>query len=409
MNVLIPPILVLASILRLFKLQAASFGHNEAVAALLTQNYGWTEMFAKISHEALPPLYFSVLKIWGAVFGNGVWGLRSFSVLFGVLTVWVGYLFVKELFQNKTDKVKSLSLISALLLAVNPWLILSSMQATAVALASFFVLLTSYLWLKALRKNTRRAWVFYAISLAMGLYTHYFIILVLITHISYTVYDVFKQKKDWRYALGAYLLAVLLFLPWLPHVSKQSKFFDSYFVFISIFLTIMAVFLLLQIPWIKTKRVSLAIFALACLAGFGFYSSNLDSKNNPGMAGAHEYIRERASETDKIFLGSKFVYASFLYYNQTTIAPQLISQAAFDDLSDSQDRSILSPEAIILESEILNNHLTNPNDNIWLVWTTGFDQAKPNVPGGWTVVEEKEFADTPTFKNNIIVTHYYVK
>ncbi|MDP4001105.1 MAG: glycosyltransferase family 39 protein [bacterium] len=366
-------------------------------------------MFSKIRHEALLPLYLILLKIWGAVFGNGVWSLRSLSVLFGVLTVWIGYLFVKELFQNKTDKVKSLSLISALLLAINPWLVLSSMQTSTVALASFLVLLSSYLWLKTIRENTRKTWLVYAISLGLGLYTHYFFVFVLITHLGFTIYDIFKQKKDWRNALGAYLLAALLFLPWLPRLSKDSTFFDNYFVFISLFLTIIVAFLLLHIPWIKTRRVSLTIFVLANLVGFGFFSSNLDTKNNPGMAGAHEYIRERASETDKIFLGSKFVYASFIYYNQTTINPQLISQVNFDDLPDFQNKSVLAPEAVVLESEILNNTESDPDENIWLIWTTGFDQSKPNVPGGWTVVEETEFGDTPKFKGNIIVTHYYVK
>ncbi|MBI2607710.1 MAG: glycosyltransferase family 39 protein [Candidatus Doudnabacteria bacterium] len=352
-------------------------------------------MFARLSIDSPPPLYYIVLKFWGGIFGSGVGSLRSLSVIFGALTIWVGYLFARELLASNADESKPLSFLTGLLLAVNPWLIWSSMQVGNVAFGTFLGLLASYLLIKALRENELRAWLAYVLSLIACLFTHYFFLVVFLAHLGFSGYYILRQKKDWRYPAGSFVLSFLIILPWLLKTFRQFELTNNDFVFMLPFLIVLLSFLLLKISGSRTKKTIIVILIFANLFSYAFYAVGLDAKNNPGMAGATEYINERAGDTDKIFLSTEFLYPGFVYYNGTGIQPKLISETKALNL-------LISPEYITLENEILKNTQTEINDNVWLVWTREQNQTKPNVPGTWTVVEEIEFG-------GIAITYYLVK
>src|ERR1700745_3820400 len=92
-----------------------------------------------------PPLYYWLLRVWGYVFGQGLLSLRGFSILFGVLTIWAGYLFVKAAFKNE-----KLAIVAPFFLAINPFQIQYSLEARMYTLGTFLVMLSSYLLVKAL-------------------------------------------------------------------------------------------------------------------------------------------------------------------------------------------------------------------------------------------------------------------
>jgi hypothetical protein len=128
---------------------------------------------------------------------------------------------------------------------------------------------------------------------------------------------------------------------------------------------------------------------------------SLDPKDKPGMRAVANSIQSTAHPADKIYIGSNFVFFSFRYYNQTGIQPRLISK-------DPKDLALLNPEDLISNDTIFNHPEVKKNDIVWLVWTTAFGLSKPNVPGSWQKMDEKEFGDTPEFKGNIIVTQYRI-
>jgi hypothetical protein len=65
--------------------------------------------------------------------------------------------------------------------------------------------------------------------------------------------------------------------------------------------------------------------------------------------------------------------------------------------------------AMIARDELLADWRELPRGaRVWLIWTTGFWQQKPPVPGGWRLVREEEFVDTPGFKGSIFVAEYEV-
>ena len=105
-----------------------------------------------------------------AIFGLNEFAVRFPSALFGTLTVLVVYFLVKELFLNnnltsKNQKIKSsLSKIShlphltSLLLTISPWHILLSRAGFEANIATFFIVLGTYFFIKAVKHeppNTR--------------------------------------------------------------------------------------------------------------------------------------------------------------------------------------------------------------------------------------------------------------
>lgn len=216
-------ILVWATILRFFNNTAVSLWHDEAFSALYIK-YSWAEMLDRIILDVHPPLYYYVLRLWSYVFGHSLLSLRGMSILFGVLTVWAGYLFVKKAFRNQ-----NLALLAALFLAINPFQIQYALEARMYTLGTFLLMISSWLLLRALESRRKRDWIYYGLAAVACFYTHYYLLFSVIAQGVYALYIIFR-RGDWRgnykdnqliNLMLAGALAVLLYVPWLPTLMEQ--------------------------------------------------------------------------------------------------------------------------------------------------------------------------------------------
>ena len=78
--------LLLAALLRLYRLDGQSLWYDEGVSAFMTTR-GPMEIARAAAADIHPPLYYWLLSAWAAPFGNGESSLRGLSVLFGTTTV----------------------------------------------------------------------------------------------------------------------------------------------------------------------------------------------------------------------------------------------------------------------------------------------------------------------------------
>jgi mannosyltransferase len=426
--------------------------------------------------------------------------LRALSIIFGVLTVWAGYSLVKKAFKNE-----NLALLAALFLAINPFQIQYALEARMYTMGTFLALFSSYLLLKALESRTKKAWLFYGISAAAMLYTHYYLMFSVLAQGLYALYVIFK-RGEWKIAfknnqlvnlLMAAVFGVILYSPWLPAFMEQLSrvqggywippmdrwsipgtiwkiamggqginhptlviatiislillwffirrfreserwlmvlglvlpflaavglslkndiYLDRYFVFASLYFSIIVAGALFSINKVSVKRFLSTAFVLLSLYVFWANWNVLDVKDagssivkKPGMAAAGTYLNERVSKNDKIYVGSSFVFFTYKYYNQTGVTPKLISGSPLHDIPHFAGTAILTEQDLVLNDDIFNAANYNSNEIIWLLWTTGFGGSKPNVPGNWSGISEKSWADTPGFKGDIYVTQYRVK
>lgn len=243
-------ILLAAAFLRFYHLDASSLWSDEGNTwAMLGRSYGQIAQAA--AADIHPPGYYWLLKLWSSVFGTSAWAMRSFSAAAGVLLVFVVERIGQLLAAERAAK-RWLPLLAALIAAVNPLLVYYSQEARMymlLALAGaglFWAMLAGRLWScqadagreqalpgrpaswKTILQADRLAYVGYVLFAALGLWTHYsFAIVLAAANLAWIVrWAVLRIQPplrapfaSWR-ALGIWIglnvLALLLFLPWLP-------------------------------------------------------------------------------------------------------------------------------------------------------------------------------------------------
>jgi len=215
--VFLPLILILGAVLRLYNNIALALWHDEAFSALYLR-YPLGEMMARIILDVHPPLYYLILRLWSSVSGDSLLSLRLLSIIFGVLTVWAGYLFIKAAFHNKHA-----ALLSALILAINPFQIQYALEARMYTLGTFLILLSSYFLIRALESNRTKYWLFYSVTAAACLYTHYYLFFSVAAQGLFVLLYLIKNRnlKTFINSAWSYAGTALLFLPWLPYFNEQ--------------------------------------------------------------------------------------------------------------------------------------------------------------------------------------------
>jgi len=227
-------ILLVAAGLRFYRLDAQSFWNDEGNTARLVER-PVSLIIEGAAGDIHPPGYYLLLHVWRACTGESEFALRAFSALCGVLTVAVTAAVAQYIGRRRT------ALAAALLVAVHPLSVYYSQEARMYALLGLASALT--LWAaervtgyklqvssskpgcEVLRvRNLPLLLTPYslllALSIALGLYTQYAYIFVLIgLNLAFGVDWLLRCPWDWR-ALwqwsAAHALGVLAFLPWAP-------------------------------------------------------------------------------------------------------------------------------------------------------------------------------------------------
>ncbi len=166
---------------------------------------------ALASRPEHPPLYYLLARIWAGHFADPVVALRSLSALFGLLLLPAVYWFAREVFGDPR-----VSWMSVLLTATSPLFLLYAQEARQYALWSLLTALSGAAMLYALRTGERRAYYFYALTIALGLYAHIMFAFAVLTHALYLL----LTRGDYSsVAVRTFSIAlacgVLVFTPWM--------------------------------------------------------------------------------------------------------------------------------------------------------------------------------------------------
>ena len=168
-----------------------------------------------------PPLYYLLLKAWAGIFGWGELALRSLSVIALGGSLVFGGLLVKRMFGVRV------ALVALPFIILAPFLLRYGFEIRMYALASLIGIAATYVLVTALEaKTSRQRWIkytIYAIIVALGVYTLYYMALLWIAHLVWLAWITYREKKSLMKApwLLTFAGSVILFLPWLPTFLKQ--------------------------------------------------------------------------------------------------------------------------------------------------------------------------------------------
>ncbi len=223
-------ILILGSFLRFYKIGEESFWLDEGATATVMLKHGSLGILKNIYlyGNTLPeyysvggevPLYFILLHYWTRIFSISEISLRSFSAIFDILSILLVFLVAKKLLNEKV------ALLSSFFYAISIPAIEHSQEARQYSIYVFFVLLSTYFFIRILKNNKFTSWVLYMASITLGLYTSYLIFFVLVIDVIFLAYTIFVVRLDKNFVKKAIIAYVILFLINLPLIfsSLQPK------------------------------------------------------------------------------------------------------------------------------------------------------------------------------------------
>ena len=188
-------ILVLAVLLRLINLNQ-SFWLDEAAQAQMS-SLSLSEIWSGRARDFHPPLFYFLAHAWLTAGASEVW-LRLLPLTFGIINVYVIYLFATELFHNQKA-----AYLSAFFLSIAPFHIYYSQEFRSYSLLCLLGTTSMYLLIK-------QKYVWLALINALLLYTHYSSVFLIITQL------LLRPQT-----ISSGLLTLILYLPWLPHFFAQ--------------------------------------------------------------------------------------------------------------------------------------------------------------------------------------------
>lgn len=203
---------------RFLYITKADIWHDEGYTMMLI-THGPIDIIERTARDVHPPLYYLTAHVWQGLFGMSELAVRSLSAAFGIATIVLVYFLVRRLFSEGTAR------LATLFVALGPFVVRYSEEARMYGMASFFVVLSTYLLVRIASERTSRLkpWLFYGLVIAAGLYTHYYTLFIIPVHIIYLAWSRGGIKPlitDRNWWIGN-SLGALLFIPWVPIVLSQ--------------------------------------------------------------------------------------------------------------------------------------------------------------------------------------------
>ena len=214
--ILLGIIMLVAAILRLWKLGQVPFMHDEFSALLRTRFDNFNDFIQQgIMPDSHPIGVEAFLWIWVRIFGWSEFWIKLPFVLMGIGSIYLIYIIGRQWFNRKVG------LFSAAFFAVSQFTIFYSQLARPYSAGMFFVLLMAYFWYKVVfgTKTTTGDYVGFALSAWACSLIQYFSIaqagLIFLTGLFFLPKE--RRKAYWLSGIAA----VVLFAPTLPIFWQQ--------------------------------------------------------------------------------------------------------------------------------------------------------------------------------------------
>ena len=203
-------ILLLATIVRLNGILAQSFWIDEGFTWNLTQ-YG--DMFAILSQDVHPPLYFIMIDWWVEIAGTSQLSMRYFSFLPGIISIVMVYRLTGEIEIQRGEKNSLIPLIAAALMAVAEAETYLAHEARSYSWHILFACLSMWGFLRWSRQSQKKHLAVWILSTIALIYTFYLGAFVGVAQGVYSL--LFLRRKKLLIAIGALILSATTLMPWL--------------------------------------------------------------------------------------------------------------------------------------------------------------------------------------------------
>ena len=184
--------LITASVLRFYALDGGLW-LDEVLTYVEYARMPFGEIVTTYHSENQHFLYTLLAHASFLILGESAWSLRLPAVLFGIGSIWALYMLGRYVGGARE------ALLAAAMLAFSYHHVWFSQNARGYTGLLFWTLLASWLLLRGLREARPQLWLFYAIAVALGVYTHITMLFVFLGHfIIYLSTPVVRRRAIWH-------------------------------------------------------------------------------------------------------------------------------------------------------------------------------------------------------------------
>lgn len=172
-------------------------------------------ILAIIAGDVHVPLYHLLLHAWRLLFGDSIQIARVFSLVFFVASIPALYLLAKRAYSTRA------SLFVTFLFSISPFMNWYASEIRMYTMFVFFTILNQYFFVRILQDKEKNdtTWAFYALTSVLGVFTHYFFFLNLL---SQAIFFSFRRKLFLPSSFRRFLITATLvgsaFAPWVWYV-----------------------------------------------------------------------------------------------------------------------------------------------------------------------------------------------
>ncbi|MBM2826612.1 MAG: conserved rane protein of unknown function, partial [Dehalococcoidia bacterium] len=208
---LILSILLLATLLRLYRLDAQSLSGDEILTVYASRSGDIQEFRASSAGLDHPPLYFILLKGWRAMAGDSEFSLRFISLVASVATVALLYQLVR------TISSPAAGVTASLIASVSPFFVYFGQESRGYALMLCVMTLSVYLLTRIIAEGGGRYWLMWAGACIAALFTEYVAAPLVLAQSAFLLLLLVRgalQMKGWRWWFLANGMIAAALLPW---------------------------------------------------------------------------------------------------------------------------------------------------------------------------------------------------
>lgn len=184
---LLAGLLVVAFILRLYQLGAGMW-HDEISTYVNYGHLSFGELVTTYDSQNQHLLFSLLARASLVLFGDGAWALRLPAAFFGVASIGALYLLGRDVAGVRE------ALLSAALMTFSYHHIWFSQNARGYSGLLFWTILASWLLVRSLRDGSARTWLYYALTVALGIYTQLGMLFVVLGHFIIYGLALFKRR-----------------------------------------------------------------------------------------------------------------------------------------------------------------------------------------------------------------------
>ena len=208
-------ITIIAALLRFYEIDKLSFWQDEL----------FETGFIKVNLKDLVPIilqkdinmlsYDIIVNFWAKLVPSISEGsLRSLSALFSIASIPVVFLLGKSLSIDK-KKATAVGLVAAFLVTINAYNIQYAQEFRAYSLVFLLTALSTFLFIKAVEKNSPIWWIGYSVISAIAIYSHLFAAFILIAQATSLLFLLRKNihKVPFKGIIASFATIFILTIP----------------------------------------------------------------------------------------------------------------------------------------------------------------------------------------------------